>query len=87
MWPHSARWLMPLALGILVTPLAAHAQLAGKVPRIGLVGNAYAAQTWGGAGPSGAPSARWKGSLSSWSPAASWGSMPSSRMAWPSASV
>jgi hypothetical protein len=51
MWPHSARWLRTLALGILVTPLAAHAQLAGKVPRIGLVGNAYAAQTWGGGRP------------------------------------
>ena len=38
MWPHIARWLMTLALGILVTPLAAHAQLAGKVPRIGIVG-------------------------------------------------
>jgi putative ABC transport system substrate-binding protein len=29
---------MTLALGILVTPLAAHAQLTGKVPRIGIVG-------------------------------------------------
>jgi len=47
MWPHIARWLMTLALGILVTPLAAHAQLAGKVPRIGIVGNAYSEQSWG----------------------------------------
>ena len=39
MWPHIARWLMTLALGILVTPLAANAQLMGKVPRIGIVGN------------------------------------------------
>jgi putative ABC transport system substrate-binding protein len=32
---------MTLALGILVTPLAAHAQLAGKVPRIGIVSGGY----------------------------------------------
>ena len=47
MWPHIARWLMTLALGILVTPLAANAQLMGKVPRIGIVGNAYSERTWG----------------------------------------
>ena len=47
MWPHLARWLMTLALGILVTPLAAHAQLAGKVPRIGIVGINDAEGTWG----------------------------------------
>jgi len=38
---------MTLALGILVTPLAANAQLAGKVPRIGIVGNEYSERTWG----------------------------------------
>ena len=47
MWPHFARWLMTLALGILLTPLGAHAQLAGKVPRIGIVGNEYSERTWG----------------------------------------
>jgi len=47
MWPHIARWLMTLALGILVTPLAANAQLMGKVPRIGIVGNGYGDRTWG----------------------------------------
>jgi putative tryptophan/tyrosine transport system substrate-binding protein len=47
MWPHIARWLMTLALGILVTPLAANAQLTGKVPRIGIVGNGYSERTWG----------------------------------------
>ena len=47
MWPHIARWLMTLALGILVTPLAANAQLMGKVPRIGIVGNAYSERTGG----------------------------------------
>lgn len=46
MWPHLARWLMTLALGILVTPLGAHAQLAGKVPRIGIVGIEGTERTW-----------------------------------------
>lgn len=48
MGPHRARWLLPLALGLRMPPLGAHAPRAGKVPRSGLVGTAETARSGGG---------------------------------------